>query len=295
LNALRALVVGSLVLAGAGPAHAALLSLLGSSTLDLRLGPYGETVTFDTLQCGPVTMPGIAPFPMNQPVSLLPLGPGGGFVEPAGLFSGTRTFDKPFSVPTTFGFPCTFGIDLLDDFTLANVSNGTKSIAPGAAGGGQATGVVRPGGGLGGPGALAGTAIVNVLGLFNLNIPLSPIGSTGDTGQVVAGTLAITVLGTGWTTASVRVTGVSTLTPGGNVLNTVTFAGYDNRTPGHVGTVLLVSPFKVLTNAAGNLPGIARQTLVFGGVVPEPGVLLLLTAGAAALGLRGRRRAAKRR
>jgi hypothetical protein len=86
--------------------------------------------------------------------------------------------------------------------------------------------------------------------------------------------------------------GVSTATaptPNAAILNSVTFAGYDNRTPGHVGRVLLVSPFKVITNAAGNLPGIARQTLDFGGVVPEPGTLGLLLAGATVLALWGRR------
>jgi len=51
--------------------------------------------------------------------------------------------------------------------------------------------------------------------------------------------------------------------------------------------VLLVSPFKVITNAAGNLPGIAMQTLVF---VPEPASLVLLAAGTATLALLGSRR-----
>jgi hypothetical protein len=153
--------------------------------------------------------------------------------------------------------------------------------------------VLRPGDGLGGPGPLAGTFIVNVPGLFNLDIPLSPVGSTGAAGQAVVGTLAVTVLGTGWTTAPVQVTGISTgTTPTSQaaIVNTVTFVGYDNRTPGHVGRVLLVSPFKVVTNAAENLPGIARQTLDFAGIVPEPGTLGLLVVGAVGPVLDGRRR-----
>ncbi len=298
-----ALAFSLLPLFAATPARAALLSHLGTSTLDVRVGQLGgeRGVRYTGLAgCfGQTLYPSFPPiqFPSNQAVALVPLAPGGGFVEPAGLFTGTGTqYFPPFiTIFTPQGGFCSasLGIGLVSRVTIANVSNGTKSIAPGAAGGGQASGVVRPGGGLGGPGALAGTFLINVLGLFNLEIPLSPVGATGAAGQVVAGTLAVSVLGTGWTTASVQVTGVSTITtPTGNaaVVNTVTFVGYDNRTPGHVGRVLLVSPFKVITNAAGNLPGIARQALDFAGVVPEPGTLGLLVAGAAGLALQGWRK-----
>ena len=51
----------------------------------------------------------------------------------------------------------------------------------------------------------------------------------------------------------------------------------------------LVSPFKVISGAAGNLPGYALQTLTF---VPEVGTLVTLGTGALALvayGLRRRR------
>jgi hypothetical protein len=286
--------VSILLVSAAAPSRAALLSLLGTSTLDFRIGAIGEEATFETLQCGLGTVPALSPIQMNQPVELVPLAAGGGFSEPGGLFTGTRTFQVPFAVPaTTFG--CPLVIQLIDSVTIANVSNGTKVIAPGAAGGGHASGVLRAGGGLGGPGALAGTGFINVLGLFNLVVPLDAVGSTGGTAQFHAGTLSVTVLGTGWTTGAATITGVTTgvETPLGLALvdgNTVTVAGYDNRTPGHVGRVLLVSPFKVITNAVGNLPGLARQTLDFAGVVPEPGTLGLLVAGAAALALQGWRR-----
>ena len=115
-------------------------------------------------------------------------------------------------------------------------------------------------------------------------IPLSPIGSTGDSHVLQAGTLLITLVGTGWTTAPVTLTGVTTAG-----VNTVAFAGYDNRTVGHAGTVQLVSPFKVITQA-GNLPGLAFQTLTFAGGLPEPGTLALLGIATATLALFGRRR-----
>jgi hypothetical protein len=148
---------------------------------------------------------------------------------------------------------------------------------------------------MGGPGPLLGDAIINVLGLFNLVIPLDVVGSTGADAMVVAGTLVVSAFGTGWTTGAVTITGITTFvatTPfgyNGMNVNTVTFGalGFDNRTPGHNGVIGLVSPFKVVTNAAGNFPGYALQTLVFSGGVPEPGTLVLLGTAVAALALRG--------
>jgi hypothetical protein len=294
------LAISILFLSTAAPARAALLSLLGSSTLDVRVGRLGgehPLAYFGAGSCfGQTLYPSFPPiqFQSNQPVALVPLAPGGGFVEPAGLFTGTQMQSFPgviFTVTPSGAF-CSASqpVAAFDRFTIANVSNGTKSIAPGAAGGGQGSGIVRPGGGLGGRGALAGTVFVNVLGLFNLEIPLAPVGSTGASGQAVAGSLAATVLGTGWTTGTVQVTGVTTSPTDAGPVYTVTFAGYDDRTPGHAGRVLLVSPFKVVTNFAGNLPGIALQTLDFAAAVPEPGTLGLLATAVATLAVIGVRR-----
>jgi hypothetical protein len=209
----------SLVLAAAPvPSEAALLSLLGTSTLDVRVGELGgERIVqyIDNGFCGGlpfnVAFPPVR-FQMNTSSVLVSATLGGGFVEPGGVFTGTRTQTIPFGVQTvtTMGRFCSGSLPpFVDpaDVTIANVSNGTKSIAPNAVGGGQASGVVRAGGGLGGPGPLAGTFLIDVLGLFNLEVPLSPVGSTGASGQFVVGSLAVTVLGTGWTTASVQVTG----------------------------------------------------------------------------------------
>ncbi|MCZ6782512.1 MAG: PEP-CTERM sorting domain-containing protein, partial [Proteobacteria bacterium] len=92
-----------------------------------------------------------------------------------------------------------------------------------------------------------------------------------------------------WTTGVGAVTGVVVaLTAAGTTTgfaNTATLAGYDNRTPDHQGTLLLVTPFRVLTNAAGNLPGFGTQLLNF---VPEPGTLLLIGSGIAGLAIVGR-------
>jgi hypothetical protein len=187
-------------------------------------------------------------------------------------------------------------VALINGLTIGNLANGQKVIANGAAAGTRTVDVLRPGGGLGGPGPLAGTAFVNVLGLFNLAVPLGVVGNPGATTAVAAGSLFVTVNGTGWTTGAVTVQGVTTANPvttpnAPENINTVTPVGYDNRTPNHGGVVQLISAFKVITNAAGNLPGLATQTLTF---VPEPGTALLLGAGVATLGLCGWLRARRK-
>jgi hypothetical protein len=99
------------------------------------------------------------------------------------------------------------------------------------------------------------------------------------------------------------------LTPNGEVdltpvsetiqINTVTVSGFDNRavaplvTPnGDVisalqGQMQLISPFHVITNVAGNLPGFAIQVLNF---MPEAGTVVLLGTGALGLAWSGSRR-----
>lgn len=128
--------------------------------------------------------------------------------------------------------------------------------------------------GFGGVAGLQGGAVVGVLaGLINLVIPLSVVGQGGVI-QAGAAALLVTVTGHVWTTGAAVVTGAGT--PG-----TSTLTGYDNRnTTSHGGAVQLVSPIRILTNAAGNLPGFGIKTLRF---VPEPGGLMLLGSAIAGL------------
>jgi PEP-CTERM motif-containing protein len=70
--------------------------------------------------------------------------------------------------------------------------------------------------------------------------------------------------------------------------------GSDTRTPGGLGQLTLVSPIRIRTN----LPGSDPLLVVFGmltlNFVPEPATLVLLGAGAAALGFLGRGRLHRR-
>jgi hypothetical protein len=252
-------VAALLVTAPAGQAGASLATLVGG-TLGLTIGAL-PPITF-----------------ANNSTPILPVSSGGGsFTEPASLFTGS------VMLPTALFT----GVALINGLTIGNLANRTKVISAGRPGGPFTMHLIRPGGGLGGTGQLTGSAFVNVLGLFNLTVPLNVIGNTGYSTSIYAGTLAVTVFGTAWTTATVTMTGVTTGSP---ATNTVINVGYDNRTPGHAGVVQLISPFKVVTNAAGNLPGLATQTLTFLGAVPEPGTLLLLASGVAGLVLHGFRR-----
>lgn len=70
MRARAASLAASLFLFASAPAQAAFLSLVGSSTLDVRVGSLGGDVTVTYLPFCQVTFPGISSFPMNQPVAL---------------------------------------------------------------------------------------------------------------------------------------------------------------------------------------------------------------------------------
>ncbi|MEN8184794.1 MAG: PEP-CTERM sorting domain-containing protein [Myxococcota bacterium] len=192
----------------------------------------------------------------------------GTFTEVVGVF-GPATIPLPLSLFT--------GVPQISGLTLAGFGNGTKACT-----------TTGP---LGCDGGLVGSSLVNILQLFNLAIPLGVVGNAANLSTVaISGGIAITVKGQGWTAGTATVTGITATTPGTVIVNTVSAAGSDGRTAGHLGTVTLVSGFQAITNVAGNLPGFAVQALTF---VPEAGTLLLLGTGAVGLALYGRRRMRK--
>ncbi len=216
------LVIGVL-LGSLSPARGALLTLTDSS-LSFIL-PFIDTTCDPFLGCANPSNELVFPQRLAS-VPLAVASAGGNFVLPAGTFIGTEALATGLFT----------GVALVIRATVGNLSNAAALFAAGG-------GPIDPGGpfdgaggGFGGYGALDGTLFINVLNLFNLSVPLDPVGAGGMAQAPPAGTLLVTVFGTGWTTGTVAVTGISTETVGGAIVNTVTFAGYDNRTPAHRGT-----------------------------------------------------------
>ena len=247
------------------PASASTLTLSGS-VLDFALGGLPNAIITQTTD-----------------VTGISVGGSGTFVLPAGVMAGqfSRTISGSISgqggavVNATAFFT---GVSLISSLSLS-LANGSGTMSPG---GGF-------GGGFGGDASSDGNAIAGILlGLINLNIPLAVVGGAGSqTITVGAKGLQITVTGMSWTTGTGMISKLTTTTPNGAVVNTVTVTGADNRTAGGVGHLILLTPTRVLTNAAGNLPAPVVMTLNF---VPEPGTLLLLGFGFGGLMLVGRRR-----
>jgi hypothetical protein len=251
-------------------AGAATLTLTSGSTLGLGIG----------------ALPPV-PFVAGSNTQINVSSGDGAFTLPPNVFQGT------VALPTQLFT----AVSLISGLTIALNGHAAIPLAQGNAGGSN-VGINRAGGGLGGQGSIDGTAIVNVLFLFNLDVPLNAVGANGGFVTAASGGIAITAYGTGWTTGVVQLTGITTDTPGTLAVNTVTYAGFDDRTAGHNGQVQIISPFRAVTNVAGNLPGIAVMTLNFiggngGTPVPEPGTLLLLGSGVAGLIALGRRRMRK--
>jgi hypothetical protein len=105
-----------------------------------------------------------------------------------------------------------------------------------------------------------------------LSIPLN-IG-TPNTISVGAGGVNVTAIAAGWTVGTAAVTGLT------GTATTVTMMGSNALTPGGQGTLVLVTPVKVLTNIAGQIAAFGTLTLTY---VPEPGTLALVALGMVAL------------
>ncbi len=145
---------------------------------------------------------------------------------------------------------------------------------------------------LGGNLLFNGTANVYGIGGFTtgggplLSIPLNL--GTPNTVYQASGGVAITVVSGSWTAGTAAVTGVTTTSPTSNMTNpagTATAMGSNGLTPGGAGTLVLVSPVKVVSSIAGNFAAFGTLTLNY---VPEPGTLLLLVAGIAGIAVLGR-------
>jgi hypothetical protein len=257
-HASRLLLAAALVVATSAPAGAASLSLVGS-TLGLSIG----------------ALPPLSVDQDPDPAVIQVSSAGGGFTEPAGLF-----LEPIIQVPKQLFT----GVPLISGLTITNLGNATKVMTPGGGLPMTAGKPIRGGGGFGGPGALSGNTLVNVLLLFNLTIPINVVGATSGFVTAGGGGILITVRGTNWTTGAAKVTQITTGEP---AENTVTISGFDNRTAGHAGDITLVAPFHVTTNVAGNLAGFAIQTLHF---APEPGAVLLLGAALGSVAVLGWRR-----
>jgi hypothetical protein len=117
----------------------------------------------------------------------------------------------------------------------------------------------------------------------NLNVPLSMVGKAGAAAYP-GGAAAITVQGAPWTTGTAVLSTGATLMgfrhgPASGTSSTVAFGGQ----------LQLVTPIMISTNISPTsiLRGFGVMVFTF---TPEPGTLVLLTSGLAALGLGERRR-----
>jgi hypothetical protein len=146
-------------------------------------------------------------------------------------------------------------------------------------------------------GNLAVEGVANVYGIGGFpggGAPLLPVPLKVGTPFTVfksAGGVAVTAITAGWTAGTAVVTGITTTpttTTAPNPNGSATLMGANGLAGDGSGTLVLVTPIRILTNVAGNLAAFSTMTLTY---VPEPGTLLLLGIGVTGLAALGRRRA----
>jgi hypothetical protein len=239
-----------------------LLALAVAPPAGAGLLPFTGTLAFAISQYPPIAVTGSGVATVN--------GSGGGahlsmLALPANAF-----------VASEFSIPVTPSVTHVKGLKLTALQNGTGTVS---------------GAPLGGVVPLSGRAHVCLFASCsmgppaNVTIPLGPVGSGGSTHIDIS--VNLTVSGAPWTDGTAMAGG---LTQAGLAHGP---ASGTSSTANASGVVRLVSPFTVSTNigAVAYLPGFAILTLHF---VPEPGTLLLLSAGLVLTALGGRRMARRR-
>jgi hypothetical protein len=254
-------------LAVSAQARAAAVPFTGALTVQITFPPYNTTAL---APLPPITALGAGTATVNGSGPL-------GHLDSIGLAGGT--FATAVSVPVTdFAAAPIVGLK-------ANTKNGPASFTTGF--------------GIGGLMPVIGTATVCTLGGprctingANLVIPFTSggVNGVGLGGAPITSTffLNITVTGAPWTTGT-----VTTMTTMGGALSQSGFihgpaSGGASSAAAASGVVQLVTPVQINTNFP-QWSAVAAFGILELHFVPEPGTLLLVASGVAALGLLGRR------
>jgi hypothetical protein len=133
---------------------------------------------------------------------------------------------------------------------------------------------------IGGAAAVYGSIFVEIAGGPLLLVPLQ-LGAPNTIFHAPGGGLSVTAISAAWTAGTAALPPIGTATT-----FTATAMGSNALTPGGQGTLVLVTPLRVITNLAGVIPAFGTLTLTY---VPEPGTFALVALGIAALAAAVRR------